>query len=180
MRIAAYCAGYEPTAGGGYTFESEVLEALLQIAGKKPGVDFVLLCPEANAKALGEHWIAGAGLDVSLGVLAAVFVPPAGGLLPGSTLAAADAEAAALAAGASAGVPAAAATEACGRPSASAATQPANSSDSRTIRSADHPRATPVSSGSICRAAAPMNRLAITQANRSCPASGGNASPPAA
>ena len=63
MRIAAYCAGYEPEAGGGYTFESEVLEALLQVAGTKPGMDFVLLCPEANAKALGTH-VAGSGLAV--------------------------------------------------------------------------------------------------------------------
>ena len=75
---------------------------------------------------------------------------------------------------------AAAATEAWGRPSASAAMQPANSRDSRMIRSADHARATPISSGSMRRAAAPMNRLAITQANRSSPASRGNVSPPAA
>jgi glycosyltransferase involved in cell wall biosynthesis len=63
MRIAAYCAGYEPEAGGGYTFESEVLEALLLVAGGKSGMDFVLLCPEANAKALGAH-VAGSALAV--------------------------------------------------------------------------------------------------------------------
>ena len=63
MRIAAYCAGYEPEAGGGYTFETEVLEALLRVAGAKPGPDFVLLCPEANAEALSAH-VAGSGVGV--------------------------------------------------------------------------------------------------------------------
>ncbi len=60
MRIAAYCAGYEPTAGGGYTFETEVLEALLKVGGGKSGIEFVLLCPEANAQALSTH-VAGSG-----------------------------------------------------------------------------------------------------------------------
>jgi len=63
MRVAAYCAGYEPEAGGGYTFETEVLEALLKVAGGKPGIEFVLLCPEANAQALGTR-VTGSGLTV--------------------------------------------------------------------------------------------------------------------
>ncbi len=63
MRIAAYCAGYEPEAGGGYTFETEVLEALLKVARNKPGLDFVLLCPEANAQALAAR-VAGSGVSV--------------------------------------------------------------------------------------------------------------------
>jgi hypothetical protein len=75
---------------------------------------------------------------------------------------------------------AAAAIEAWGRPSASAAVQPANSSDSRMMMSADHACARRTTSGSMWRAAAPMNRLAVTQAKRSWPVSAGNASPPAA
>ena len=63
MRIAAYVAGYEPEAGGGYTFESDVLAALINVAGKQPSPEVCLLCPARQVDALSGR-LKGTGIDI--------------------------------------------------------------------------------------------------------------------
>jgi glycosyltransferase involved in cell wall biosynthesis len=63
MRIAAYVAGYEPEAGGGYTFESDVLEALIDVAAKQPSPGVCLICPARQAAVLSGR-LRGTGIDV--------------------------------------------------------------------------------------------------------------------
>ena len=48
MKVGVYLTGYEPQSGGGYTFESDLLdELLLQV--KEASQQFCLLVPEAHA-----------------------------------------------------------------------------------------------------------------------------------
>jgi glycosyltransferase involved in cell wall biosynthesis len=62
MRIAAYISGYQPEAGGGYTFETDILDALLDIAAQST-LDLVLLCPAPHAGALAQR-LTGTGIAV--------------------------------------------------------------------------------------------------------------------
>jgi glycosyltransferase involved in cell wall biosynthesis len=57
MKVGAYVAGYEPEAGGGHTFETEILDALAEAAPRSRHT-FALLAPGTAAKALGEHYSA--------------------------------------------------------------------------------------------------------------------------
>jgi glycosyltransferase involved in cell wall biosynthesis len=59
MRVAAVVAGFDPQAGGGHTFEREILEALREAAGSSAH-RFTVLCPEASAAALARELSASA------------------------------------------------------------------------------------------------------------------------
>jgi glycosyltransferase involved in cell wall biosynthesis len=63
MRIAAYVAGYTPEAGGGYTFESDVLEALIGAVGEQPTSGISLLCPQQHSARLAAR-LQGTALEV--------------------------------------------------------------------------------------------------------------------
>jgi glycosyltransferase involved in cell wall biosynthesis len=54
MKVGAYVAGYSPDAGGGYTFEREILDALAALA---PGARhrFAVLAPATAAEAIAAH-----------------------------------------------------------------------------------------------------------------------------
>lgn len=55
MRIGAYVSGYRPEAGGGYTFETDILDALIAVVAQSLPLEFVLLCPVGQAEALASR-----------------------------------------------------------------------------------------------------------------------------
>lgn len=50
MKVGVYVGDHSPDTGGGYSFQSDLLAALLRIAGES-GHEFILLCGQAQAKA---------------------------------------------------------------------------------------------------------------------------------
>lgn len=62
MRVGVYIAGYEPEAGGGYTFERDILEALLD-HHQESNHSFVILCP-SRSSATVQCDVRSAGLTV--------------------------------------------------------------------------------------------------------------------
>jgi glycosyltransferase involved in cell wall biosynthesis len=63
MHVAAVVAGFDPHAGGGYTFEREILSALQTAAGASAH-QFTVLCPETSAAALAKE-LSGSALRVA-------------------------------------------------------------------------------------------------------------------
>lgn len=63
MHVAAVVAGFDPQAGGGHTFEREILEALRHAPASSQH-QFTVLCPEASAAAL-ERELSGSPLRVA-------------------------------------------------------------------------------------------------------------------
>ncbi len=55
MKIAAYVAGYAPDAGGGYTFENDVLNGLLARLRSGDPHDFCIMCPASSEPSLRAH-----------------------------------------------------------------------------------------------------------------------------
>ena len=64
MRVGVYVAGYEPEAGGGYTFESDVLRGLLDLH-RESRHTFSILCPAGSSKVV-QRDAQTAGLTVSV------------------------------------------------------------------------------------------------------------------
>lgn len=76
MRIGILLGNFDPTAGGGYTFQSEVFDALLSI-GARSRHSFVFVCPPEVAARLPQKPLPNAEIvAIETGVPA-----PAGGLL---------------------------------------------------------------------------------------------------
>jgi glycosyltransferase involved in cell wall biosynthesis len=62
MRVGVYVAGYSPQAGGGYTFETDVLDGLMACVSETTH-KFCVLTPKAAAVPL-RRYVTGSGLDV--------------------------------------------------------------------------------------------------------------------